>query len=816
MTLRTSFGIRTRLFGAFGAVAAMTVAASVAAWLSFANLSESLGRIANTHVPAMAVAAQVAEKGGAIIATAPALMSAANEQEQQAIWVDLEILLIDMSDLLEDMGGQLIDEPSRASLQRLIEGISDNLGALNANVDNRFDLGNHNAELTDRLRWLHADFLDEVEPMIEEARFNIQSAMEDVEEPIGEEIGLAETETLRAEMLKREALLKINAAGNLAVGLLIRVASAESVDEVEFSGHLIGDIAEGLGEDLRVLQGLASSVSLRQVVAEILTLAADSGSLLDVRKRELRVVQEGRRLLAANNQLVDHLKTVIGERVSALESATIAAAASSNRSIQSGRYFLAAIAMISLLIAVTVGWVYVGRNIVARITALGKSMRAIAEGDLKTEVPVEGRDEISEMAQALLVFRDTAIEVEEANAEAIIDNTMAGVVGVSRSGVIEFFNPSAEELFGDTAEKVIGNNLTTLIAHENRDFIEKTLQGSGKHLAGAAPAYMETKGLRADGSTFPMDMAVREFRQRHRRRFMVTLHDVTERKHAQELLEQRVLEKTKDLRSANRKLRKEVTERKKTASELREAQDELVQASTLAALGQISAGIAHELNQPLAAIRSYAHNGSILLDRGREMETRENLERIEAMTERMADITSHLKSIARRPSKLVVAVNLEMAVTNALSFFRTRIGKESIAVELEFSAGEVFAKGEDIRLEQVFINLIANALDAMSDVPEKQLWIVAIKDAGNAVVEIRDTGCGISEENVGKIFDPFFTTKEAGSGLGLGLSISNKIIRDFGGIIQIRNTSGDGTTFAVVLPAAEYPAPRKAQGRHCE
>ncbi|MBL6945787.1 MAG: PAS domain S-box protein [Rhodospirillales bacterium] len=781
----------------------MTVAASVAAWLSFANLSESLGRIANTHVPAMTVAAQLAEKGGAIIATAPALMSAGDEAEQRAIWADLEILLIDMLDLMEEMSGQLIDEPSRASLQHLIEGISDNLGALNANVDNRFDIRNHNGELTERLRWLHADFLDEVEPMIEEARFNIQSAMEEVEEPVGEEIGLAETDILRAEMLKREALLKINAAGNLAVGLLIRAASAENVDEVEFSGHLIGDIANNLDKDLGVLQGLASSVSLRQVVAEILTLANGTGSLLDVRKRELGVVQEGRRLLAANNQLVDHLKSVIGGRVSALEAATTLAAATSNRSIQRGRYFLAAIAMVSLLIAVTVGWIYVGRNIVARITALGKSMRAIADGDLKTEVPVEGRDEITEMAQALLVFRDTAIEVEEANAEAIIDNTMAGVVGVNRSGVIEFFNPSAEELFGDTAEKVIGKNLTTLIAHEDRKSVEKTLGGSGKHLAGAAPAYVETKGLRADGTTFPMDMAVREFRQRRRKRFMVTLHDVTERKHAQQLLEQRVLEKTKDLRSANRKLRKEVKEREKTASELREAQDELLQASKLAALGQISAGIAHELNQPLAAIRSYAHNGSILLDRGRESETRENLERIKAMTERMADITSHLKSIARRPSKLVATVNLETVVTNALSFFRTRIGKEAVDVNLEFSPKDVLAKGEDIRLEQVFINLLSNALDAMSDAQAKKLCIAAKKSDGNSVVEIMDTGCGIQEEDVGKIFDPFFTTKEAGSGLGLGLSISNKIIRDFGGVIQVRSTSKDGTVFAVVLPAAE-------------
>lgn len=802
MTEWASIGIRARLFLAFGAVAAMTVAASVAAWLSFTNLSGSLERIANTHVPAMTVAAQLAEKGGAIIATAPSMMSAADETEREAIWADLEVLLTDMSDLLERMEDPLIDDASRASLGKLIEGVSNNLGALNANVDNQFELRDRQAELIDRLRWLHADFLDEVEPMIEEARFNIQSAMEGVEGPPGDEPGLADTDVLRAEMQKREALLKINAAGNLAVGLLIRTASAVNFDEIDFSGHLLGDIAEGLRVDLAVLQGLASSVSLYQVVDEILALAQGSGSLLQVRKRELAVEQDGRRLLAANSELVGRLKSMIGRRVSALESATTAAAETSNLSIKRGEYFLAAIAAISLLIAVTVGWIYVGRNIVARITALGRSMRAIADGDLKTEVPVEGRDEISEMAEALLVFRDTAIEVEEANAEAIIDNTMAGMVAVSRSGIIEFFNPSAEELFGCSTEDVVGKKLTTLIAKEDRKDVGEILRGSGSAARDSdSPAFVETKGIRPDGTEFPMDMAVREFRQRRRKRFMVTLHDVTERKHAQELLEKRVLEKTKDLRSANRRLKTEIAEREKTASELREAQDELLQASKLAALGQISAGIAHELNQPLAAIRSYAHNGTILLDRGRHSETRENLDKIETMTERMADITSHLKSIARRPSKLVEAVSLETSVANALSFFRTRIGNEGVDVRLDFPSEDVLVEGEDIRLEQVFINLITNALDAMADATEKELRISARKTEGNAIVEIRDSGCGIRKKDVVKVFDPFFTTKEAGSGLGLGLSISSKIIRDFGGSIRVESTSGDGAVFSVELPA---------------
>ncbi len=811
MKARTNLGIRARLFLAFGAVAGMTVIASVAAWLSYSNLSDSLGRLANTHLPAMTVAAQLAETGGAIIATAPALISAADEHEQETIWTDLAVLLSRMSALLEKMEEPLVDQESRSSLQNLIGRISGNLKALDTNVDTRFTLMNRKAELMDRLQWLHADFLDEVEPMIAEAKFNIETAMAAARSSTGSPQNQTASQRLGWEMAKRDALLKINASGNRATGLLMRIANTESEEDLQFTGYLIDEIRKSLEDDLAVMQGLASSVSLRQIVFEVLSYADGNKSLLGIRSRELDVLREGRRLLAANHDLVEHLKQIIGQRVAALETATKQAASRSIQSIARGKYFLAAIATVSLAIAVLVGWIYVGRNIVARVTALGGSMRAIAEGDLKTEVPVEGRDEITEMAKALLVFRDTAIEVEEANAEAIIDNTLAGLVATNRLGVVEFFNPSAEALFGYPSSEIVGRDLTSLIHEDFRDQVADVIRQAPSGPADGHPAYLETIGLRADGTTFPMDLAFREFQQRQRVRFMVTVHDVTERTHAQELLEQRVLEKTQDLRSANRRLRQEVTKHKKTETELRTAQDELIQAGKLAALGKISAGIAHEMNQPLAAIRSYAHNGSVLIDRGRTAEARDNLERITAMTQRMADITTHLKTFARRPSKDMETVDLKTAATNALSFFENRINRESVAVDLKFPRRDLLVVAEDIRLEQVVINLLANALDAMADTPDKILRIVGRRRSGRAIMEITDTGCGIDKKNISRVFDPFYTTKEQGSGLGLGLSISSKIIRDFGGTIRAKSAPGKGATFVVSLPVATETEPTGQQ-----
>ncbi len=805
MTSRTRIGIRARLFLAFGTVAAMTMIATVTAWLAFSNLSDSLGRVANVHVPAMTLATQLAETGGAIIATAPTLIAAADQREQKNVLADLTVLLTRMTALLDAMQAPLVDEKSRASLQNLIGRVAANLKELDTNVDRRFALSAEKAEMIERLQWLHTDFLDEIEPMVDEARFNIETALATTTFPIasGESAG---TQRLRWEMAKRDALSKINAAGNRAAGLLLRIASAENEEDIQFTSYLLGEIRKEQESNLEVMHGLASSVSLRQIVFEILSYAESDHGLARIRLGELDRFATGRRLLATNQELVGNLKQIIGQRVSALEVATKQTAAVSIESIARGKVFLAAIATASLLIAVLAGWIYVGRYIVARITGLGGSMRAIAGGDLTTEVPITGDDEIAEMARALEVFRNTAIEVEEANAEAIIDNTLAGMVATSRSGVIEFFNPSAEALFGCTSAEIIGRDLTDLIAEPHREAVRGLLRHSSRKAPPDRTGYLEAIGRRADGTTFPMDLAIREFQQRQRARFMVTVHDVTERRHAQELLEQRVLDKTTDLRAANRRLRQEISRHRKTETELRDTQDELIQASKLAALGKISAGIAHELNQPLSAIRAYAHNGAVLIDRERTTEARDNFERISAMTRRMADITTHLKTFARRPSTETETVNMRTVVTNALSFFQDRIAKEGIAVKLEFPRRDLLVMGEDIRMEQVVINLLANAMDAMTECPVKELCVTGRRRGGRAVVDIADSGCGISKEDIARIFDPFFTTKEQGSGLGLGLSISHKIVRDFGGTIRARSAGGKGAVFRLSFPTVNETA----------
>lgn len=280
-----------------------------------------------------------------------------------------------------------------------------------------------------------------------------------------------------------------------------------------------------------------------------------------------------------------------------------------------------------------------------------------------------------------------------------------------------------------------------------------------------------------------------------------------ERRAAQEELERRVDQRTADLNDANARLRTEIDERTATETRLRRTQKELVQAGKLAALGQMSAALSHEINQPLTAVKSYADNAAAYLDRKRISEARENVTRISQMADRMAALSGHLRNFARRPQETVGPVDLSLVLDDALGLMETGIAKASATVERAEATREcVWVTGGRLRLQQVFVNLISNALDAMETSRSPIIEIDLERPAPDRVrVLVRDRGAGLSDDVVGQVFDPFFTTKTPGKGLGLGLSISYNIIEDFGGHLSAGNRDDGGAWFAVDLSVAAAP-----------
>lgn len=236
--------------------------------------------------------------------------------------------------------------------------------------------------------------------------------------------------------------------------------------------------------------------------------------------------------------------------------------------------------------------------------------------------------------------------------------------------------------------------------------------------------------------------------------------------------------------------------------ELRTAQDGLVHAARMAALGQMSAALAHEINQPLTALRMQLASQRLLLDSGRSEAVREGLGQVEGLIERMAALTSHLKTFARKsPTGLPQRLRLDEVLEQALQLLGPRIRNEGVEVIRQLPP-DAWVSGDAIRLEQVLINLLNNALDAMHGRTVRQLRIEARRDKGIWRLSVADSGGGIAPEHLVQVFEPFFTTKPVGQGLGLGLAVSYGIVRDLGGHLEVRNDA-QGAVFELQLPAAE-------------
>jgi two-component system C4-dicarboxylate transport sensor histidine kinase DctB len=287
-------------------------------------------------------------------------------------------------------------------------------------------------------------------------------------------------------------------------------------------------------------------------------------------------------------------------------------------------------------------------------------------------------------------------------------------------------------------------------------------------------------------------------------------HIVREKLNAHHILELRVTERTAELAATNSLLSAQINERIKTERDLRRAQDNLMHATKMASLGQALAGVAHEINQSLAAMTTYIAGARVLLDRNNKDSALSNLNLVSTIVTRMGALTQHLKTFARKDTASRQATDLTAAIRYALSLVDYRIGELDVTLQVSVPEQPVYVIGNAVRLEQVIVNLISNALDAMRDRPQRRLTINLQGGESDANLEVCDTGLGIDRENIRSVFDPFYTTKDVGQGLGLGLSISYGIIQDMGGEITLESALDRGTTFRIVLPLAGTLAPQTA------
>lgn len=266
-------------------------------------------------------------------------------------------------------------------------------------------------------------------------------------------------------------------------------------------------------------------------------------------------------------------------------------------------------------------------------------------------------------------------------------------------------------------------------------------------------------------------------------------------------LERRIEYRTGQLSAANLQLQEKVDDLERTEAILRKTKDDAVQAGKLAVLGQMAAGVSHELNQPLSALQMLAGNGVILLEMGETAEVRANLVAMGELVGRMGRIVGPLKSFARKSPIELEPIRLGAAIDHALLLLAAATAKTPAAIDVVLRPPDVHVFADGVRLEQVLVNLIRNGLQAMAAVSDARLEISATAEHGWVRLTIRDHGPGFSGEALTHLFEPFYTTKPKGEGLGLGLTISRAIIEGFGGTVCAENAA-PGARFEILLKDA--------------
>ncbi|AYG69592.1 MULTISPECIES: sensor histidine kinase [unclassified Rhizobium] len=283
------------------------------------------------------------------------------------------------------------------------------------------------------------------------------------------------------------------------------------------------------------------------------------------------------------------------------------------------------------------------------------------------------------------------------------------------------------------------------------------------------------------------------------RRRDVSVMQIAVSRIAREELERRVLERTEDLSRARDRLEAEIADHRATEAKLQGVQQDLVQANRLAILGQVAAGVAHEINQPVATIRAYAENAHIFLDRQQTEPVKDNLSAITALTERIGTITEELKAFGRKGRTAPEPVDIRSAIEGAVVLLRSRFAGRLDALKIDLPPTGLLVVGTRIRLEQVLINLFQNALEALEGREQAKVEVSVLETSDDVEVVVSDNGPGIPAAILDQLFTPFNTSKE--KGLGLGLVISKDIVVDYGGRIDVES-NGSGTCFTIHLRKA--------------
>ena len=708
--LESRFRLSGKFYFGIGMAVSLTVSASLVGWFFFERVGVAQDRVSNDSVPEMVAAFGVAQYSSNLITAAPRLTTATTIDEFANVSSLIQDTYRAMDEDLTVLARQRMDESGAAD--PLVDQVRDHADSLVANIRSisneefeLFGLANRSESLRDDLDDLRVDLDAALAPAIDDQLFYTVTGYRDrgrPPDPLSEHFS-------EDEIINYRHLADLLANGNAAIQILSSVLS------IEETAASVEPLRERFESAVGRIEGNLSAIEESPVKEEmvslfdrLLELGAGNRNGFDLKAQELTIRAQQQVLLAQNGDIARDLVDEVDILVTAANESVQEANRASTRAIFTGRTLLLAISALSIAGALLIAWLFVGRVLLRRIQTLSGWMRQMAGGDLEAQVEIEGRDEVADMAAALEVFRNYALEVQRLN------------------------------LVEKMAEELQGKN----------DQLETALD------------------------------------------------------------------------------------------DLNRAQDQIVVREKLAALGELTAGVAHEVRNPLNFVKNFAEVSEELLEElGEVLEA--NVEKLDEdqrslIADISEDLTSNLERIRShgdRANRIVhdmlmmgrgsaerqaTDINTLLDEYARLAYHSARATDPEFQLEwkmdLDPDVGEMEVVTQD--LSRVFLNLVSNACyatdekrrasveapaaDGESYVPT--LWLSTKRGEETCVIRVKDNGSGMPPDVIEKIFNPFFTTKPTGQGTGLGLTMSNDIVREHGGSIRVESEPGEFTEMIIELP----------------
>ena len=709
--------LRVQIAAGLGAAIVFTLMASIIALVAFFQVGRIQREINTEYVPALTRAVQIGQLATSLAAAAPRLVAEARNRElandpgeETAAESPprAEVDLLENAARIIELSSVLAVSERTDGLRQFSEDLAGNLQGIQVSVESGVALQERLSQLQEASVERSRELNELIGPLLDDQVFYMATGLRELtDEPAPIEVRGSET-----EVIYLQALSAIDARGNLAGSLISDVVVQDDLELVETLDERFRAATAGTFRALETL-GDRAPRQLQQTLDAIYELGLGAGGAFPVRGQYLAELRNQLAYLARNESITDSLEAAVASLTVGLEVDALAATQESEAALNLGRSLLVALNVMGISSAALILWLFVGRFLIARLTALSRAMRRMAGGDLETRIEVRGQDEVGEMAQALEVFRQHALEVQRLN---------------------------------------LVEELATRVEAQNEELA-------------------------------------------------------------------------------------------KTLEDLEKAQDQIVMQEKLASLGQLTAGIAHEIKNPLNFVNNFAEVSSDLLEDLRaELETAKehvpeeslveiddisgdlsgNLERIVHHGKRASSIVYGMLEHARKKGgeSRPTEVNAMLEEYIALAFHSMRAVDNrfqmTIRKDLSDDVGAIEAVPQD--LSRVFLNIVTNACQATFDKQldensgpgyQPELAVQTRKENSRIEVRIKDNGPGIPPSHLAKIFEPFFTTKDTDKGTGLGLSLSHDIVRSHGGTMVVNSEVGEGAEFVVTLPVNQ---PRVSSG----